>query len=41
MIHLQSPIAVMAACFFYFTAGHVIAQVPAKPAPAMERTEHQ
>jgi hypothetical protein len=37
----RSLTAVLAAGFFCVTAGNVLAQSPAKPAPAMERTEHE
>lgn len=41
MSRLQSLTAVLAAGFFCFMAGNAPAQSPAKPAPPMERTEHQ
>lgn len=37
----QSLTAILAAGFFCFMAGNAPAQSPAKPAPPMERTEHQ
>lgn len=41
MSRLQSLTATLAAGFFCFMAGSAPAQTPAKPAPPMERTEHQ
>lgn len=41
MNRLQSLPAILAAGFICFMAGNAPAQSPAKPAPPMERTEHQ
>lgn len=41
MCRLQALTAILATGFFCAMAGNVPAQSPAKPAPPMERTEHQ
>lgn len=41
MNRLQSLTAILAAGFFCFMVGNAPAQSPAKPAPPMERTEHE
>lgn len=41
MNHPQSLTVILAAGFFCFMASNAPAQSPAKPAPPMERTEHQ